>query len=462
MLVAVLALLSVTGCSDDNSHAAGAAVAVSAVGGVSAGTHPLGLTVTGRGSVTVAADHAFVVGVPSEPAISNEQSSDVSRRERDDLTRALRALDIGANAAAFSRGQGVFGSATIVRVEVPLRSLHEKARAVGRAINENIHNVGTTGVRFTLDDCAGPRGDAQVKALVSAHEWAKRLANVADVRLGRLLQAGDPAVDLANYSPYSVADDPCLPDGGLGPYGPQVQPLDAKPRVTLDISVQATYEIKRRPATAGFNVTTTGRATAPADEAYVVVSPDSFDPSRAADGQSNAAEVARALADLGISAKDVEVVNRAAAFGAPIVTVEVDANKVAALGPRIANKVNSLLGGSGDSRLSVGGTGTGVRFETSRCEEVVERAWKQALTDANRRVETLADGAKVSLGDATGIMSLGSPVSGVTISSGSTPCEDVDSSSIGSLVGLQQLESFDAKPIAKIEVSVAITRPIKR
>ena len=200
-----------------------------------------GLTVSAVGSVTVAADEAYVIIIP-EQIYSSSGPEQVTSEDRKDIVEKL--ADIGVEESAVDFGSlGRYGPSEI-SVELELEELLEKATQVVEAVEEVIRRSETHGVRYTLseENCDRAFAMARRQAIPGVEKAAADLADALDVVLGSVTAALEYPLNFSPYGPTGFGAETC---GGsnLDPFGNLV-PIDAEQEVEISVGLQVTYSIQ--------------------------------------------------------------------------------------------------------------------------------------------------------------------------------------------------------------------------
>ena len=215
---------------------------VSSSSGVSPQSAPVpgGLTVSAMGSVTVAADEAYVIIVPEQrygPSGPEQMTVD----DRQDIRDGLAALGVQEEDIEFSVLAGYGPSA--ISVEVALDELDTKGQQVLDAVEEVMRRPESFGIVYTLseENCESTVSLARREAIPAAERAADDLAEALGVERGEVLGALEyPLVNLA-YG-FSVASDLSCGAQPTSLY-PSLMPFDSEPEVEVSVGLQITYRI---------------------------------------------------------------------------------------------------------------------------------------------------------------------------------------------------------------------------
>ena len=199
-----------------------------------------GLTVSAIGSVTAAADEAYVVIVP-EQRFGPSGREQMSSEDRADIIQSLADIGIEEDAIDFE-SLGRYGSSSI-SVEVALGELDAKGAGIVEAVEEIVRHSESHGVRFTLspENCDSARALARREAIPSAEEAAQDLANALGLELGVVAGALEYPLTPSPYGLLGGQLDPC--GQGAEPFA-NFAPLDSEPEVEVSVGLQVTYGIR--------------------------------------------------------------------------------------------------------------------------------------------------------------------------------------------------------------------------
>lgn len=430
-----------------------------AVNSTTAGVATNGLTVRHVETATVPADRAFVVvQLQSVPAGPGPFTPSISLRQQEQVTAGLTAIGVKKEDISFE-STASYGPFPSISVAVPVSELATRGRQIADAIESAVGTRPQSGARFALSDCRTALDPLRKRAIDAANEEAKALASVSSLTLGSLRSISQTL----NPSTYGgPASDPCS-GGAAGPRPPgNFLALDSEPKVTLNLQIEATYDIGKGDVEGGLSVTGSGKATAKADEAYIVVtvynsSSGPFGPPPVS--KKSRDELLARLKALKIDEDDIEI---EAGFSGPsqtIVSVEAPIADVARTGKDVVAAVEDILGRSQTQ---------GVWFTHSNCQSVLAEARKHAIADARQSAEALAASASLKLGSLTSISSTGAPA-GVAVSPYATsattdPCTDNVASLFltgSSPYGNAGLKPLDAAPEFTVSSNIAVTYAIQ-
>lgn len=451
VLVGVCCIGGAAGCSggDDDGlvgHASGEAGRGSGVFAVAPadGSVAPGVVVWGTGRVTVPAELAEVVLGPGTDAY---EPVTVSRTDRSDIFAALEQLGYPTESV---RVTTTFYSEQVVGVRVPLEGLPASAEAIEATVEDVIGQVGTSGVSLGVTACTESLGPARADAVTDARSQAEALAEAGDVALGPLTTLVEGP---SRAAAMGEGGDPC--DLGGPPNLASLVAYDAPREVKLDISVRASFAISGASGAPGLAADGAASIATPADGATVVVlpgdpyagtEPSSVDPS---DRQRLVDE----LVGQGIDATSIRIEDVSTVYGIPgLIRVEVDveADQLPDIGDVIVDAVEDVTGSAGEA---------GVHFTSSRCAELVTEAQRNAITDADARLEALAESSGTTPGE---IVTLALPNALAPFFAPTPdPCgpdfaQDPFDPSAG-----PDLKPFDAAAEADIEARVVVARTVQ-
>lgn len=452
---AVLALaLTATACPDDDGEDAKAKGAEKAGtrSGFSSTADPTlsgialspdsreGITVAVRARTEVEADQVFLVLVPTPGELGSDESEGVRPRVLDDLLEALG--DVGVKKDDLDvRPETPFVTGQI-RVRLDRADLEGRAEDIVDAVEDEV-GLDSEGLLFGVTDCDEALAGAQGEALERARGDAEALAEVVGVTLGAVSHVAEAP---EGTEAFGSAPDPCDPGADFDPYA-ALAPLEAEPTVELDTRLIVTFAVEdAKPAARTLSAQGTGSATVPADEAYVFVLPDVFSEEPETIEPAGRDEILAALSAAGIGEDDIDIDDFQ---GATQVRVEIDASELPDLGDKIVDAVEEVLEGS---------TTAGVVFSSSTCEDVLARAHRAALQNAQARLERLADQAHTTLGRVVGAAATGRSNAAAPPAFPVDPCADDAPLSSEELYAGSPLRAFDAEPVFEARVSLLVTR----
>jgi uncharacterized protein YggE len=203
-----------------------------AVGGMASdtGAPAAAISVTGRATVDGAADDGYVVAYVDASAVGS--ADDVAR----DLVDELADLDVLADDVKVELGYDA-----VVQVRLPADRVADDGPAVIDAIESLTSSAYDSGVWFTTDACPDILDEARAAAFRDAREQGASLAATSGVSLGAPVLVADSSFDY-----LSIPADRChdLPADGAGDgYPIELEPLDASPRVAIEVWLDVSFAI---------------------------------------------------------------------------------------------------------------------------------------------------------------------------------------------------------------------------
>jgi uncharacterized protein YggE len=417
-----------------------------------------GLTVRHVESANVDADQAFVVAqIQSVPVGPGPFSSSLSSRQQEQVTTAVTALGVKKEDINFETSAS-YGPFATISVPVPVKELATRGKQIADAIETAVGSRPQSGARFGLSDCRTALEPLRKKALDGANEDAKALAAASGVTLGAL-RAVTQSLNQGTYGPTQA--DPCAVGAARSPNPSPLLALDSEPKVTLNLQIDATYAIGSGDPQGGLGVSGSGKATAKADEAYIVVtvytnSSTGYGGSTPPISKKSRDEVVAKLKALKLDEKDIQIEPIQNGPGATLVSVEAPIADIAKTGKDVVTAVEDVLGRSQSQ---------GVWFTHSNCKAVLDEARKQSIADAKRNAEALAGSASLKLGSLTSIADGPTPgTSSPYAPAPVDPCSDNIARQFqnsGTPYGGANLKPFDATPEFTINSNITVTYAIQ-
>lgn len=200
-----------------------------------------GLTVSAIGSVTVAADEAYIVIVPEQVYSSSglEQMTDEDRQE---IREKLAEIGLPEEAVEFEN-LARYGP-TSISVEVGLDELADKREAILDAVESVIRRYESHGVIYSLteENCEAALSLARRKAIPRAERAADDLAEALEVDRGVVIGALEYPLTSSVYELSGLNIEACGAETS-SPY-PYLVPFDAEPEVEVTVGLQITYGIQ--------------------------------------------------------------------------------------------------------------------------------------------------------------------------------------------------------------------------
>ena len=200
-----------------------------------------GLTVSAIGSVTVAADEAYVVVVPEQRFSSSgpEQMSDEDRHQIRDNLAGIGVLEEDVE----FENLATYGPSSI-SVEVELDDLVEKREQILDAVEQVIRRYESHGLIYSLseENCEGALSLARREAIPRAERTADDLAEALGVSRGIVIGALEYPLTTSVYGLAGISAHGCGAQAS-SPY-PNFVPFDAEPEVEVTVGLQITYSIR--------------------------------------------------------------------------------------------------------------------------------------------------------------------------------------------------------------------------
>ena len=202
------------------------------------------LTVSAIGSVTVAADEAYVVIAP-EQYYGSSGPARMSAEDRNEIIAKLGELGVPEEAIEIEE---LFRyGASSISVEVELDELEEKSQAILDAVESVLGRAESHGLRFGLlpENCDRALSLARREAVPGAEMAADDLALALGVERGVVVSA----VELPGAYPHFGFGLPGAGDEGCSsqasdPYSGFVS-FDSEPEVEISVNLQVAYLIVR-------------------------------------------------------------------------------------------------------------------------------------------------------------------------------------------------------------------------
>ena len=198
------------------------------------------LTVSAIGSVTAAADEAYVVVIP-ERDFGPSGPQQLSAKDRDEILANLEALGLSEEDIEFEI-LGRYEPATI-SVEVDVDQVPTLGDSIIEAVEEVVRRSESFGVRFSLseENCERAISMARREAVPGAEKAADDLADALGLQRGDVVGALEYPLQSSPYRPFSADLEPC---GGQGdfPYG-ALLPFDSDPEVEVSVGLQVAYDL---------------------------------------------------------------------------------------------------------------------------------------------------------------------------------------------------------------------------
>ena len=200
-----------------------------------------GLTVSAIGSVTVAADEAYVVVMP-EQRFSSSGPEQMTDEDRQQIRENLAGIGVLEEAVEFEN-LAIYGPSSI-SVEVELDELAEKREPILDAVEQVIRRYESHGVIYSLseENCESALSLARREAIPRAERAADDLAQALGVSRGTVIGALEYPLTTSVYGLAGVSPYGCGAQES-SPY-PNLVPFDAEPEVEVTVGLQITYSIR--------------------------------------------------------------------------------------------------------------------------------------------------------------------------------------------------------------------------
>lgn len=200
-----------------------------------------GLTVSALGSVTVAADEAYVVIVP-ERIYSSSGMEQMTDEDRQQIRENLAEAGISVEAVEFE-DMGLYGPSSIA-VEVALDQLADKREQILDAVESVVRRYESYGVLYVLteENCDKALSLARREAIPRAKRAADDLAEALEVSRGAVIGALEYPLTGPVYG-LSGFDIRACGAQSSSPY-PSTVPFDAEPQVEVVVGLQITYGLR--------------------------------------------------------------------------------------------------------------------------------------------------------------------------------------------------------------------------
>ncbi len=210
---------------------------------------PYTITISGEGKVTAIPDVAVVsLGAQTERknvADAQRENTRVMNALRERLTTlAIPAEDIATSQyqvyPQYDWGNGkptLRGYQVVQQLTVKIRDFEKISPVLGAVGELGLNQV--SGLQFTIDDPETYRQQARISALQQAKRKAQALAQVAGVRLGRLVTFTESGSGPPPVMPYFAKEAVLEGRGGGAPF-PVVEPGSQE----VVVSVTVSYELE--------------------------------------------------------------------------------------------------------------------------------------------------------------------------------------------------------------------------
>ena len=198
------------------------------------------LTVSAIGSVTVAADEAYVVVIP-ERDFGPSGPDQLSDKDRDEIIANLEAIGVSEEDIEFEH-LGRY-EPTSISVEVEIDDLAAKGDPIVEAIEEVVRRSETFGLRFSLseENCEQAVSLARREAVPAAEKAADDLADALGVGRGAVNGALEYPLQSVPYGLPGAGLDPC--GGGASYRFSVLLPFSSDPEVEVSVGLQVSYDL---------------------------------------------------------------------------------------------------------------------------------------------------------------------------------------------------------------------------
>ena len=198
------------------------------------------LTVSAIGSVTVAADEAYVVVIP-ETGFGPSGPLQLSVEDRQEIVANLVAIGLTEEAVEF--GNLVRYEPSSISVEVDIDEFATLGETIVEAVEEVVRRSESFGVRFSLseENCDRAISAARREAVPAAEKAADDLSDALGLERGAIIGALEYPLQTVPYRLPGADLDPCTGQTAY-PYG-ALLPFDSEPEVEVSVGLQVAYSI---------------------------------------------------------------------------------------------------------------------------------------------------------------------------------------------------------------------------
>ncbi len=198
-----------------------------------------GLTISVNGSVTVEADEAYIVVIPSPNFGLRGIPQGIAGKDRTEVIAKLAEIGITEDDIEFPLNVRFGPGSVSISVEVEVKDLPEIGDLVLDAVEDALGRSEASGVRFSVADCDGALALARREAILLAEAGTDDLAQALEVNRGSVIAALE--FPLNNFGPSELLLDRC--SSQLDPYS--LLPFDtAEPEIQVSVGLQITYAIE--------------------------------------------------------------------------------------------------------------------------------------------------------------------------------------------------------------------------
>lgn len=206
------------------------------------------ITINGEGMVTAIPDIAEIsFGITKEDADVAKAQQQVNENMNsfiDELKKmSVEAEDITTTGYRinpvydYNNGKQVLrGYRVEQNIEVKIRNLDKIGDTLNLAVAQGLNQV--SGLEFTIDDPESLKQEAREIALENAKEKAESLADIADVKLGKIVTFSESESTPSTYASYDL-----LRSDGLGGAAEYEAPSIEAGSTEVTINVTVSYEI---------------------------------------------------------------------------------------------------------------------------------------------------------------------------------------------------------------------------
>ena len=200
-----------------------------------------GLTVSAIGSVTVAADEAYVV-IIQEQNYGPSGPEQMTAEDRQDIREMLAAIGVPEEAIEFENSLR-YGPYSI-SVEVELSELAALTEPILDAVEEVVRRSESRGVRYSLsaENCDRALSLARREAVPATEKAGDDLAEALGLERGTVIGALEYPPQNSGYGFPGAGIDACSGVSPVPYFG--LVPFDAEAEVEISVNLQVTYRIR--------------------------------------------------------------------------------------------------------------------------------------------------------------------------------------------------------------------------
>lgn len=400
-----------------------------------------GVTATATGTQTIPADRAvLVVSAPYDEFSGS--GGEFEESDRAALTAAAAELGYDADSITVTspaESERYFGGGDELRVTIAPEEAARRADELVDAAEDVVDDLGPTGVRFFPSDCTAALAALEESTVADALADARALAAAADLDAGELVAVREAPTFAGGFGAFGLPGLGACPDGTSGPL---VDP-ETPPEVELHFEVEVTIAVPEGVDGIRGEVLGSGSITVPADTASVVVlvAPDEYDlESPISLTGEDREEVRTAVGGLGLDPAAVRFQLGDDLNGiATMIIVPIDLGRL-----EDGDDIVDAVGDAIDEPVEGGAV-----FAASECPELLERARRLALDDAEHQLAGLGQGAP---GPYLRVAEQPTNEFGLT----PAPCDPAAVPM--SDYGFPDLADFDGRPEVTVSAAVAVAR----